>query len=89
MSEYQPQNRSLNVRVSLDAGSFIERIADEVGWSQNKIAAHLIERALPVLRRACDEDDLLSIVRILLDGEFSATIKPRARTGRQGGQEVQ
>lgn len=89
MPIHQPQNRSLNVRISLETGLIIERIAYLVGWSQSKIAAQIIERALPVLRNACDEDDLLSIVRILRDGEFSATIKPRVRTARRGGQEPQ
>jgi len=86
---YQPESRSLNIRISTQTGSFIERIADEIGWSQSKIAAQIVERAMPVFRKACDEDDLLSVVRILRDGEFSVTIKPRVRTARRGGQEPQ
>ena len=86
---YQPQSRSINARVSPEAGSFIERIAYIVGWSQSKIAGHIIERALSVFRKAYDDDDLLSVVRILRDGEFSVTIKPRVRTARRGGQDPQ
>ncbi|MDX9861893.1 MAG: hypothetical protein RBS99_13365, partial [Rhodospirillales bacterium] len=65
------------------------RIAEMTGWSQNKIAAHLLERSLPLLKNALGEDDLMSIVRILRDGEFSVTIKPHVHTGRRGGQEAQ
>jgi hypothetical protein len=67
----QLQSRSLTVRCSPESGETIERIAALLGWSQNKIASHLIERAVPLLRAACNEEDLVAIIRILRASEFS------------------
>jgi len=80
----QQYRRSLTVRCSPEAGETIEKIADLIGWSQNKIAANLVERALPLLKNACAKEDLLAIIRILLKGKLSVDINQPSGMDRRG-----
>ncbi len=45
----QMHRRSLTVRCSLETAEVISRVAQLIGWSEGKIAAHLLDRAVPIL----------------------------------------
>jgi len=74
----QMHRRSLTVRCSLETGEVICRAAELIGWSEGKIAAHLLDRAVPLLMIACGEEDLVTVIRILREGAFALPDRPRA-----------
>jgi len=78
----QSYRRSVTVRCSLETSDVIGRVADLIGWSEGKIIAHIIDRAAPLLRSACDDEDLMTIVRILRKGSFSVAMRARSANGR-------
>lgn len=83
----QMHRRSLTVRCSLETAEVISRVAQLIGWSEGKIAAHLLDRAVPILMNACGEEDLMTVLRILREGAFSPADRPRATTNHNDRQQ--
>lgn len=81
--------RSLTVRCSLETSEVVARVKELIGWSEGKIAAHIIDRAAPLLRSACDEEDLMLIIRILRKGSFSVAMRSRSANDRHENQQPQ
>ncbi len=81
MLESRPRRRSVNARCSQESGEAIKEIAELIGWSESQIAGHLLDRTLPVLKKAYDEGDLLAILSGLRQGTLSIVPEKKLTTG--------